>query len=180
MRTGVALVADFKHTQPPSPATEWLSTDLNFVFAHVYGERAILAPMAKRQRTDAAAQPHGDCDSLEGAARACCTTCLNKLLKAEPPLSRKEIEKAVKHVAGRTKWWRSTNRAPDCCDSLKLLLSAASVATAAAEHSEHVSNLSHETVRACETGCVVCTLELLKYQDAHLGHAMYIESPCNP
>jgi hypothetical protein len=129
-------------------------------------------PVAKRQRTDAAAQPHDACNSLDGAARSCCTTCLHKFVKVEPPLSRKEIEQAVKHVAGRTTRWRSSamNRAPDCCNSLKLLLSAASAATAAAEDSEHAEGLSSEAVRACETGCSVCTLELLKYQDAQ-GHA---------
>jgi hypothetical protein len=187
-QTGVALVADFKHTQKSEPLhcyNRRLSVRFEFLFRACLlklsctmlglvpaAEQRMAEPVAKRQKTDAATQPHGGCDSLEGAARSCCTACLHKFVKVEPPLSRKEIEKAVKHVAGRTKRWRSSamNRAPDCCNSLKLLLSAASAATAVAEDSEHVAGLSSEAVRACETACSVCTLELLKYQDAHLGH----------
>ena len=123
-------------------------------------------PTAKRQKT--AAQPHDGCDTLEGAARACCTACVHKLVNVEPPLSRKVLEQAVKHIAGRTSRWRTANRAPDCCDTLKLLLTAAACT---ATDSEHVSDLSSEAVRACAAGCSVCTLELLKYLDFHLGQA---------
>jgi hypothetical protein len=131
-------------------------------------------PIAKRQRIDAAAEvcAQDGCEDLQSAARTCCLPCLSKLANAEPPLSREVIESAVQHVADRSNRWRlrKATTLRDCCGSLDILLTAAADATVV--KSEPV-DLSCEVGRACETGCLNCTFELLKYVDAHLGHTRY-------
>eukprot|EP00953_Heterococcus_sp_UTEX-ZZ885_P016943 9509-Heterococcus_DN1.PRE.2 len=124
-------------------------------------------PIAKRQRTDAAAAvcADGGCEDLERAARVCCLACLHKLVNAEPPLRRSVLETAVEHIADRSSWSYKPDPELDCCGSLNVLLTAA----AAAEDTGFKPDLSRGIKETCRMGCLHCTLALLSYTHTHAG-----------